>query len=115
MQILGVPDHVDRTTLRPTIDWPLSARCRRELALRDETIAEARETLSVLSDRELRVKVAGELAHELQAMGGGDPAPGFPNAFTMSRDELLDFLAECVAGFDPDIEVVYPGGIDPTA
>ena len=67
----------------------------------------------MLSDRELRAKVAAELADELQAMGG-DPAPGFPNAFTMTRDELLDFLAECVAGFDPDLEVVYPGGIDPT-
>jgi hypothetical protein len=50
MHIPGVPDHVDRATLRPTIDWPISARCRRELALRDETIAEARETLSVLSN-----------------------------------------------------------------
>ena len=111
MQILGVPDHVDRAT----IDWPLSVRCQRELALREETIAEARDALSVLSDRELRVRVAGELADELRAMGGGDPALGFPNAFTMTRDELLDLLAECVAGFDPDIEVVYPGGIDPTA
>jgi hypothetical protein len=114
MQIIGVPDHVDRAAIRPTIDWPLSARCQRELALRDETIAEARGVLSVLSDKELRVKVAAELADELRTMGGGDPAPGFPNAFTMTRDELLDFLAECVAGFDPDIEVVYPGGIDPT-
>jgi hypothetical protein len=114
MHILGVPDHVDRATLYPTIDWPLSARCRRELALRDETIAEARDMLAVLSDRELRVKVVGELADELRAMGD-DPAPGFPNAFTMTRDELLDFLAECVAGFDPDVEVVYPGGIDPAA
>lgn len=71
---LAFPNHVDRGTLRPTIDWPLSTRCRRKLALRDETIAEARETLSALSDRELRVKVAGELADELRAMGGGDPA-----------------------------------------
>jgi hypothetical protein len=48
-------------------------------------------------------------------MGGGDAAPGFPNSLRMTRDELLDFLVERVAGFDPDIEVVYPGTVDPTA
>lgn len=115
MQILGVPDHVDLATIRPTIDWPLSARCRRELALRDETITETRNFLTLLSDRELRVKVAAELANELQAMGCGDPAPGFPNAFGMTRDEMLDVVAECIAGFGPDMEVVYPGLVDPTA
>jgi hypothetical protein len=45
----------------------------------------------------------------------GDAPPGFPNAFTMSRDELLDFLAERAVGFEPYIEVVYHGVVDPTA
>jgi hypothetical protein len=110
MHILGIPDHIDRAN-----DWPLSARCRRELALRDETIAEARELIATLSNRALRIKVADELADELLAMGSSDPPPGFPNAFTMSRDEMLDFLAERVTGFDPELEIVYPGAIDPTA
>jgi hypothetical protein len=78
MQILGVPDHVDRTTLRPTIDWPLSARCRQELALRDETIAEARETLTVLSDRELRAKVPANLPMSFRRWAAAIRRPASP-------------------------------------
>ena len=49
-------------------------------------------------------------------MGGGDPPRGFPNALTMTRAEQLDYLADtAVEWFDPDIEVVYPGAVDPTA
>jgi hypothetical protein len=77
-------------------------------------VAEAREWLDLCSDRELRAKVAAELQAELQHMGG-DPPLGFPNAFTMPRDELLDFLADRAVGFEPYIEVVYPGASDPTA
>jgi len=46
---------------------------------------------------------------------GGDPPQGFPNALTMTRDEILDCLSEVAVDFVPDIEVVYPGTIDPTA
>lgn len=52
--------------------------------------------------------------HFLEAMTG-DPPLGFPNAFTMRWDELLDFLADRAVGFEPCIEVVYPGAHDPTA
>jgi len=102
MVILGVPDHVDRSTVHPNSDWPLSARCEREHALRDRMVAEAREWLGLCSDRELRAKVAAELQGELQHMGG-DPPLGFPNAFTMPRDELLDS------------SLVGPWGLNPTS
>jgi len=115
MLIIGVPDDIDPAGVRPTSDWPLSARCEREHWRRDLMIAEARERLAELPDRELRVKVANELSDELQTIGGGDPPPGFPNAFAMTRNEMIDFLAECAVGYVPDIEVVYPGAIDPTA
>jgi hypothetical protein len=78
-------------------------------------VAEAREWLDLCSDRELRVKAAAELQADLEHMGGGDAPPGFPNAFTMPRDEPLSFLADRAVGFVPYIEVVYPGAIDPTA
>ena len=115
MVILDVPDHVDHSTIRPNGDWPLSARCGREHALRDQMVAEARDMLDLLSDRELRVKAAAELDADLRHMGGGDPPRGFPNAFAMPRDELLDFLAGRTVMFEPYIEVVYPGAVDPTA
>ena len=49
-------------------------------------------------------------------MGEGDPPPGFPNAATMTRDAMLDYLADgAVEWFEPELEVIYPGAIDPTA
>ena len=42
MVILGVPHHVDRSTVQPNGDWPLSARSLREHALRDRMVAAAR-------------------------------------------------------------------------
>ena len=115
MHILGIPEHVDPKTVRPTGEWPLSARCEREHRQRDEMRAKARAAFDCLTDRELQVKVTVELAETLQSMGGGDPPPGFPNASTMTRDEMLDYLADsAVEGCVPDIEVVYPGAVDPT-
>lgn len=116
MQILGIPDNVDPGTVRPRGDWPLSARCERAHRRRDEMRATARTAFDCLSDRELQVKVSVFLAEELQDMGGGDPPPGFLNAATMTRDAMLDYLADsAVIWFVPDIEVVFPGAIDPTA
>jgi hypothetical protein len=116
MFLIGVPDHVDPVTERSTSEWRLSTRTIRELARRDEIASVARYALSALSDQELRVRVAAELDDTILELGAGEDIPGFPDAATMSRDEMLDFLAEgAVAGFDPDIEVVYPGAADPTA
>lgn len=111
MIIIGAPDDVD---FRQARDWPLSARCQREHDQREVMITEARELLADMADDELRATVERELASELQAMGGGPPR-GFPNARTMTRDELLDYLAEGTVSFVPDIELVYPGAVDPTA
>ena len=108
MIILGVPHDVDPATVRPTSEWRLSERTEKALAEREKVIAEAREELSTLSDRALRVRVARELQDELVQMGG-EPPLGFPNVFAMSRDDMLDFLAES-AGFDPELEVIYPDG-----
>ena len=107
MIILGMPDDVDPATVRPTSEWRLSERTERALAERETVIAKVREELSMLTDRALRVRVAQELQDQLDQMGG-EPPPGFPNVFAMSRDDMLDFLAEW-AGFDPEIEVIYPG------
>jgi hypothetical protein len=116
MRILGVPDDVDPQTVQPKGDWPLSARSRRAHAERDEVRTEALEALDFLSDRELRAQIAADLAVELQEMGGGDPPLGSPNAFTITRAEILECLADAaVIWFVPDIEVVYPGANDPTA
>lgn len=41
------------STVRPTNDWPLSARCEREITLRDEMVAAARGSFDKLSDRDL--------------------------------------------------------------
>jgi hypothetical protein len=116
MILIGIPDNVDPTTVRPTSEWRLSARTMRELARRDEITSVARNAISALSDQELRVRIAAKLDETLLELGPGEDIPGFPDAATMSRDEMLDFLAEgAVAGFDPDIEVIYPGAADPTA
>ena len=116
MILIGVPDDIDPAIVRPTSDWRLSARTMRELARLDEIIGDARCAMSGLSDQELRVRVAVKLDETLLELGPGEDIPGFPDAATMSRDEILDFLAEgAVAGFDPDIEVIYPGAADPDA
>ena len=115
MQILDIPENMPRKTVRPNGDWLPSARCKRELTLRDEMVAAARDSFDVLSDRDLRSMIATMLDADLRAMGGGDPPRGFPKAATMTRDKILDYLAEGAIGYVPDIEVVYPGAIDPTA
>ena len=115
MQILGIPEHVDPKTVRPTSDWSLSARCESEHRQRDEIRAKARIAFDCLSDRELQVKVTVELAETLESIGGGDPPRGFPSASTMTRDAMLDYLADgAVDWCVPDIEVVYPGAVDLT-
>ena len=115
MLILGIPEHIDPKTVRPTSEWPLRARCEREHRQRDEMRAKARVAFNCLSDRELQVKVTVDLAETLESMAGGDPPPGFPNASTMTRDEMLDYLADSIVEWCvPDIEVVYPGAVDPT-
>jgi hypothetical protein len=115
MHILGVPSDIDPRTVRPTSDWPLSARSQREHDWREMTVTNARHKLDELTDEELRAKAAAELDEELRHMGGGDPPRGFPDASVMAREDMLDFLADRTVGFEPDIEVVYPGPIDPTA
>src|SRR5258708_10186295 len=77
--ILGVPDDVDPATVRPTSEWRLSERTERALAERETVIAKAREDLSALTDRALRVRVAQELEDHLDQMGGRPPA-SFPTA-----------------------------------
>jgi hypothetical protein len=87
----------------------------REHQRRDERRATAFAAFDALHDRELQTKVSVYLAEDLQEMGAGDPPPGFPDAATMTRSEMLDYLADsAVERFIPDIEVVYPGAIDPT-
>jgi hypothetical protein len=61
---------------------------------------------------ELRGKVPTWLKKEAQTLA--ELPRGFTDAATMTRDQLLDFVAEG-ASFDPEIEVVYPGADDPTA
>ena len=113
MLILGIPDNVDRKTIRPRSDWPLSARCQREHRRREEMRDVARAAFDALHDKELRVKVAVELA---EAYGEDDPLSHLPNVATMTRNEMLDCLADgAVDWFIPEIELVYPGAIDPTA
>jgi len=69
-------------------------------------VAAARESFDVLSDRDLRAMVAAMLDANLRAMGGGDPPRDFRKGPTMSRSEILDYLAEGAIGYVPDVEVV---------
>jgi hypothetical protein len=103
MYILAAPEDADPTTLRPTSEWRLSARTARALEQREQAIAAARQELAALSDDELRARAADELEGE-----------SFPDVATMTRDEMLDFLAEPFGG-DPVLEVIYPGADDATA
>jgi hypothetical protein len=106
MLILGVPENIDPSTLRPTSEWRLSAATEKALALRADTVARAREEAATLTDAELRAQAAAWLKTEAQTLG--ELPREFPDAATMTRDQLLDFVAEGAA-FDPEIEVVYPG------
>ena len=114
MYILGAPEDADPKTLRPTSEWQLSARTIRALEQREHAIATARQELAALSDQQLRIRIAGELDDELLSLGADETSSGFSDAVTMTRDEMLDFLAEPYGG-DPELEVIYPGADDPTA
>lgn len=113
MYILGVPQDADPAMLRPTSEWRLSARTVRALDTREQQIADARRELSALSDIELRIMIARDLDEALLDFGPGETPEDFPDAATMTREDMLDFLAE-TAGGDPEIEVIYPGAADPT-
>jgi hypothetical protein len=116
LDILGVTDDVvlDAATLRAAFNWKPSARTKRALAARAEAISKAREALSALADQELRGEVAAVLDQQMLDTGTTAVPISFADAIKMSRDEMLDFLAEG-AGFDVELEVIYPGAVDPTA